>query len=360
MDLEQISRDPDMFLRMYPNHVAIDEAQQLPSLFPALRVAIDSDRSLKGRFLLTGSSSPELLHGISESLAGRVGIIEVSPFTFREVAAVPGSFFGSWIMDSLDPQELMRANSIGTIQDVHRHWLLGGYPEPWIESFHNPDFHSLWMEQYLRTYLDRDISRLFPKLDRIRFQRYIRYLAACSGQIINLSEIGRTVEVPLSMVKDYQEIAVGTFLWRSIPGYFAQTTKRLSKHPKGHLRDSGLLHHYLGIRTLEQLMSHPQMGHSWEAYVIENVLRGLDLTGRSYQTSYYRSSGGAEVDLVLECNGKTIPIEIKFTQTVQAKHIQNIRAFMTEFSCPVGVVLCNCEQPTWLEPGIVAFPVNAL
>jgi len=355
-DYNLINDDPDLFFRMNPKDIAIDEAQLLPELFTALRVAIDSDRSSSGRFVLTGSSSPELLKSISESLAGRIGIIEVSPFSLDELT-VSESPFHSLFIDPDNYKEIT-ANLSGqsSINDIHDYWFKGGYPEPW--SRNQERFTDIWMEQYIQTYVERDIARLFPSMNKPRFKRFTEMLAGLSGQVINYSEVARTLGVSQPTIRDYFSIAHGTFLWRQIPPYEKNVKKRIVKHPKGHIRDSGLLHHLLRLRDLRQLQSHPAMGFSWEAMVTEQILRGLNNSGIAHNYYFYRTASGAEVDLILEGKFGTIPIEIKYNQSVSPSKIRAIKDFVKEHGLPFGIVIDNGESVRWITEEIVAIPFS--
>jgi predicted AAA+ superfamily ATPase len=358
-DFRPIADDPDLFLRLHDKPIAIDEAQLLPELFPALRVAIDQDRTHYGKYLLTGSSSPALLSSISESLAGRVGIIEISPFSLSETQQVGVSNL-SRIFDSqctIEDILPMRASSPLT-DEITKYWVQGGYPEPWIRD--RTRFWQVWTEQYLQTYIERDIARLFPNLNAVRFRRFIELLAGYSGAIINYSNIAQILDVSQPTVKDYIRIAEGTFIWRNLPAYTKNVKKRVSKHPRGYLRDSGLLHHILRVMFQKQLLNHPQMGASWEGVVIEEILRGLNAAGIQYTAYYYRTSGGAEVDLILEGSFGLIPVEIKHTQSVNSRHLRPIRDFVNEFDCPFGLVVNNDEKVRRYDEKLIGMPLSVL
>ncbi|MDF1614368.1 ATP-binding protein [Desulfurivibrio dismutans] len=356
-DFEAISRDPDLFLRLHPNRVAIDEAQLLPPLFNSLRVAIDADRSRAGRFLITGSSSPDLLGAISESLAGRVAILELAPFSFAEVQQPePGAGIAPLIADpeSTAHSYLSLFLPKDSLRLQHDYWFGGGYPEPWLK--HSPRFSKLWMENYIQTYLNRDIQRLFPGLNRQKFLLFLQMLGSCSGTIINYSDVARALGVSQPTARDYFQIAHGTFIWRHIPAFAANTAKRLVKHPKGYLRDSGLLHFLLHLRDSRDLLAHPAMGRSWEGMVIEEILRGLNSLGLSFDYFHYRTSGGAEVDLVLQGEFGLIPIEIKYGQRVGGHDLRGIRDFIKQHGCRYGLVINNDERVRLYDDTLVGIP----
>ena len=361
-DYNQIAQDPDLFLRLNNQPIAIDEAQLLPELFPALRVAIDKDRKAYGRYLLTGSSSPALLSSISESLAGRVGIIEIAPFSFSETQATDSPGLLGLFAGDVAPVDILQlfptSDRNEKSQAVDKYWMEGGYPEPWLRD--TDRFKEVWYEQYLRTYVERDIARLFPNLNANRFRRFIELLAGCSGTVINYSNIARILEVSQPTARDYFRIAHGTFLWRTLPAYSKNISKRVSRHPRGYLRDTGLLHHLLQIPSHRRLLGHPQMGNSWEGMVIEEILRSLNAAGVQYSAYYYRTSAGAEVDLVLEGKFGLIPIEIKHTQSLNLRHLRPIRDFINEFDCAFGIVVSRDEKVRMHDEKILGIPFSLL
>lgn len=358
-DFQLVSQDHDLFFRLNTDKIAIDEAQIIPELFPALRIAIDQDRQRTGRYVITGSSSPKLIRSISETLAGRIGIIEMAPFSFAEVSGkFPSLFFrlltqrapAKDLVDDLKPE--------GSIKNIHQYWFHGGYPEPWIKK--SKRFYALWMNQYIATYVYRDVARLFPGINENRFRTFIQILCGVSGNVINYSDVARALGVSQPTARDYFEIANGTFIWRQIPAYTRNAVKRVVKHPKGYLRDSGLLHYLLRIPDIDALITHPAMGKTWESMVIEEILRGLNSLGAGYDCYYYRTSGGAEIDLVLEGNFGLIPIEIKYTQSVPKKNLRSIKDFVKERNCPYGIVINNDEHTCWYDEHLVGIPFACL
>lgn len=357
-DVEAIGRDPDLFFRLNPDRIAIDECQLLPRLFPALRVAIDSDRNRPGRFIITGSSSPDLLAAVSESLAGRVAIVELAPFGPAEALALPASAFFPLLAERRPAHDYLDLPVRLDLGRLHDYWLRGGYPEPWLKN--QPRFAKLWMQNYLQTYLERDLPRLFPGLDREKFRLFANMLAHLSGRIVNYSEVARALGVSQPTARDYFRIADGTFLWRHLPAYEKDAVKRIVKHPKGYLRDSGLAHYLLRIQDLEQLRDHPAMGASWEGMAIETVLRGLDAQGTDYRAYHYRTGAGAEVDLVLEGEFGLVPIEVKYSQHVDNRALRPLRDFIEERGCPLGIVLNNDERPRRLDEKILGVPLACL
>jgi uncharacterized protein len=366
-DYQIVANDPELFLRLNPHQVAIDEAQMLPALFAALRVAIDARRDEAGRFVITGSSSPNLLKSVSESLAGRVAMIEMAPLAWSEIYAQRRGAGGAGHKTSFatllsDGKAKARDFEVlkprADLQAVHNYWFRGGYPEPWIKNTER--FRSLWMDQYTRTYVMRDVARLFPGLDQGKFRLFLQMLGGLSGSVINYSDVARALGVSSPTVRDYFEIAHGTFLWRRVPVYEKNAIKRLVKHPKGHLRDSGLLHHFLRLPDVQALLGHPQVGRSWEGMVTEEILRQLTCQGASFDYFFYRTAAGAEVDLVLEGDFGLVAVEIKHAQAVSGHDLRSLREFVREHKCHLGLVINNDQSPRLYDENIVGLPFACL
>ena len=356
-----ISRDPDAFFRVNPKHVAIDEAQVLPEIFPALRVAIDARRAEKGRFVITGSSSPALVRSVSESLAGRVGIIEMAPFSWEEITETTGrdSFLRRLQDRKAGPADLIKGlKPRGELARAHEFWFRGGFPEPWLSP--GDTFRTRWVEQYIQTYLFRDVKRLFPGLDDVRFRRFLEMLGGLSGRVLNYAEVARALGVSQPTARDYFDIAHGTFIWRAIPAYTRDVVKRAVKHPRGYMRDSGLLHALLRIPDTDALLSHPQMGASWEGMVVEEILRQLSALGVAHEYSYYRTGAGAEVDLVVEGSFGRVAVEIKHTSTVGGRDLRGLRDFVTGHKARLGVVVNNDVTARRYEEDVIGLPFTCL
>ena len=356
-----IARDPDAFFRLNPRHVALDEAQVLPEVFPALRVAIDERRRETGRFVVTGSSSPALARSISESLAGRVAIIEMAPFSWAEVTKTSGrdSFLQRLQQRKASARDLIDGLSArGPLARAHGYWFRGGFPEPWLHA--GDAFRHTWTEQYIRTYLERDVRRLFPGLDDVRFRRFLEMLGGLSGRIVNYADVARALSVSQPTARDYFAIADGTFVWRTVPAYSRDVVKRVVKHPRGYLRDSGLLHSLLRIPDADALLSHPQIGASWEGMVVEEILRQLNALGVEHEYSYYRTGAGAEVDLIVEGRFGRVAVEIRHTSAVDARDLRSLRDFVTTYRARLGVVVNTDVAPRQYDDTLIGLPFTHL
>lgn len=359
-DRDRIIQDPAFFFKQYPHSIILDEAQSYPEIFATLRGVIDADRDQKGRFIVTGSSSPELQKLVSDSLAGRVAIVELGTLKANELASAPLSDFYSWF--SLPKNQLIAEYL--TIQTaplsqsvIDRAWLLGGYPEPTLSN--SQFFQKEWFQAYENTYIYRDVAKLFPRLNMQAYQRFLRTLSFLSGVLLNKSQLARDIEIGESAVRDYLQIMEGTYLWKSLPSFESQKIKSIVKMPKGYFCDTGLLHFFQNIDGKDSLLVHPMVGRSFEGFVIHEILSGLQtLSIGKVQAYHYRTKNGAEIDLVLSGVFGIIPIEIKSGVQVPIKKLQAMIRFMDEHESPFGIVISQSSDITWLTPKIIQVPVQ--
>ena len=357
---ELIQNDPINFFQHYPKNVIIDEAQENQELLKTLRGIIDEDRDSNGRFLLTGSSSPELLHRASETLAGRVGIVELGTFKTNERFQLPLSCFYNIFSDLKEAENILQQNKPElTEQQLISSWLIGGYPKAVI-NYSLAD-NKQWMANYFSTYINTDITSLFPRLKRHVFQRFLKMISRLSGTIVNKKELAKSLEISEKTVNEYINIAEGTFLWRSLLSYHGNVRKTLIKMPKGYIRDTGLLHYLLRIYLSDDLYNSPISGTSFEGFVIEEILNGLMATTHTnWQAYYYRTKHGAEIDLVLEGDFGIVPIEIKQGIMVRQKQLISLNNFVQENNLPLGLVINQSNELLWLKNNILQVPFTYL
>ena len=261
----------------------IDEVQLLPGLFSIIRYEIDQNR-VPARFVLLGSASPGIVRGASESLAGRIAFSELAPLTYSEVE-----------------------NSY----TLRQHWFRGGFPGSLLAPSANAQVR--WVQNYIQTYLERDLAQLAPNLPTQNMRRLLYMLSQVHGNLINQSEIGRGLGLTQVTVSAYLDLLEGSFLIRRLKPYFINISKRLIKAPKLYFRDSGLFHYLAGIRSEAALDQSLLIGASWEGYVIEQILQQLKSGWEPY---FYRTQAGAEVDLVLQSPTGTLYIlEVKYSDS---------------------------------------------
>jgi predicted AAA+ superfamily ATPase len=280
-DLQKLA-EPELYLQQHLDKcVIIDEVQNLPKLLPLLRWLVDQDRK-PARFILTGSASPDIIRGSTETLAGRIAYFELTPFSLPEIISVksqPG------------------------------HWFRGGFPDALFAP--NDRMTELWLGNFIETFLQRDLRRMGFDITIPAMDRLLKMLASLHGTLLNVEGISKSLGISTNTVKKYLDILEGSFLLRRLQPFHANLSKRLVRSPKIYLRDSGLLHRLLGVSTLDQLQGIVWLGTSWEGYVIEEIIRAL---GKSYEFTFFRTQTGAEVDLVIKTpQGKLALIEIKYS-----------------------------------------------
>jgi hypothetical protein len=241
--------------------------------------------------------------------------------------------------------------------DVIELFLKGGYPRPVIRD--DPSFYIDWMENYFQTYINRDIRKLFPKLDSLKYRRFIGMLSELSGTIINKTQLGRSLDISEVTVRDYLEIADKTFLWRTIPSYEKTKIKSVTKMPKGNMRDSGLLHYLSAIDSRERLLRSPNFGQNFESFVMEELIKGLQASpiGR-WNYYYYRTKNGVEVDFVLEGRFGLLPLGIKAGSSASIRDVKSLSYFVESLDLPMGMVINNDSEIKMLSERIIQVPVR--
>ena len=286
-DLSKLS-DPESYLRRFASQLLIiDEVQRKPDLFRILRGLVDirkRDGEEAGQFLLLGSASRDLLQQSSETLAGRIRYLELSPFSALEV---------------------YKTDSLGF--NLEKLWFRGGFPNSYLAGSDNESWE--WRNDFISSYVERDIPLMGPQISATRMKKFWTMLAHYHGQQVVMSELGKSLEVSHTTIKSYLDILTDFYMVRQIQPWAGNTKKRLVKSPKVYLRDTGLLHKLLNISDFDSLLGNPVIGLSWEGFVAENVIVTLS---NKWQYSYYRTTTQTEIDLVLEGPNKQVwAVEIK-------------------------------------------------
>ncbi len=357
-DFQLISNDPLGFFNRQRDRVIIDEAQQFPELFQVLRSVIDQDRNTAGRFVLTGSSSPDIVRGLSESLAGRIATVELWPFKMAEFYEKPLPSIYNLLTDSETTlTQLTELETDISVSQMYEHWLLGGYPEPRIKGVETRFFHNVWMDEYFSDYIRRDIQRLFPRLNTQVFRRFIQSLSFCSGKIINQSSLARALEVSSVTTKEYLDILHNTFVWRNLRSYEKNSLKTVQKMPKGFFRDQGILHHLLKLDDIDRLLVHPEAGVSFESFVIEEIIRGFQCTLQAgIDFNYYRTRDKSEIDLIIDGPFGVIPVEIKLGTKLKQKMLIPMKSFIKDTGARFGILVNSSDKIELLADNIVQIP----
>lgn len=318
--------EPQLFLNSVAGKIiCIDEIQLMPELFSTLRGIIDQ-KNLPGQFLILGSASRDLIRQSSETLAGRIVYIELTPFLHEELAL----------------------NSENVLHYVSK----GGFPDSYLATDEELSF--VWRRSFISTFLERDIAQLGFNYPPETMRRLWTFIAHSQGQMVNLSEFGQLLGISHTTVRKYIDLLSATYMVRILPPFENNIKKRLAKTPKIYIRDSGILHSLLNIRDLNTLFSHPVLGASWETMVIENILGTIDCD----KAGFYRTMNGAEIDLVIERNGIRVGIECKSSLTPSVE--RGIYTCMEDLQLNEAFVAAPVSSSYFLKENIRVMPLNEL
>lgn len=286
LDLERSSdlnklQDPEAFFLSNKNKLTcIDEIQRKPDIFPTIRSVVDEENR-NGRFLILGSASPDLIRQSSESLAGRIAYLELTPFLF---------------------EELITHKKSVELRDL---WLKGGFPRSYLARDETESYE--WRENFIKTFLERDIPQLGFRIPSKHIERFWMMCSHINGDVLNRSKLGESLGVSHHTVQTYLDILENTYMLRVLKPLETNLKKRLIKSSKLYIRDSGLLHSLLQIVNQNDLFGHPIYGASWEGFALENILSSISI----WKPYFYRDSNGSEIDLILEKANKRIAVEFK-------------------------------------------------
>jgi uncharacterized protein len=276
-DLARLAH-PKMTLESLSGLIVIDEIQRKPELFPTLRTLADNKRNQQ-RYLILGSASRDLIQQSSETLAGRIGYLELTPFNYTET------------------------------KNMEKLWMRGGFPASYLAK--DEKSSQRWREDYIQTFLERDIPNLGIKIPPIQLRRFWMMLTHYHGNLCNASEIGRSLSLNHKTIQYYIDILTGTFMIRELQPWFENISKRQVKTSKIYFRDSGLLHTLLGIADKTALLTNPKIGASWEGFALEEIIRFHQV--RPEECYFWATHGNAELDLLIIKNGKKSGFEFKYT-----------------------------------------------
>lgn len=310
---ERVVSDPRLFLDTAGKRIILDEIQYVPELLSYIKMHIDANRQKRGRFIITGSQQFNLIKNLGDSLAGRIGLLQLLPFSITE-------------KDKIDKLKVRLSNS-------QRHFvfacLQGSFPEVVLDKEVSLDS---WYGSYIQTYLERDIRTIYNIGDLRDFQRFMQLLAARSSQILNLSELAREIGVAVNTVKKWISILEACRIIYLLPPYYRNLGKRITKNPKVYFLDCGLICYLTGLKTQEYLLKGPLAGALFENFCIQETIKFLMHHGHRLQLYYMRTHSGLEVDLIIEEAGCLYPFEIKLTKTPKIAMVDSLERFRKTFS----------------------------
>ena len=324
-DLSKLEQ-PTLFFYQYSDRlICLDEIQRKPEIFSVLRSIIDKS-GRNGQFLIIGSASPDLLKQSNETLAGRIKYKELTPFLISEV--------------DIDKESKLYTN----------YWSRGGFPQSCLAI--DDEMSYQWRKGFIKTFLERDIPNLGIYYPPAMMERLWQMLAHVQGQVINFSQLGNSLGISHTMVRKYLNVLQQTFVIRIIQPWLGNFQKRLIKTPKVYIRDTGILHALHNIPNFDMLFGNPIAGASWETFVIENILSSIE----DFTASFYRTSNGSGIDLVLEKAGKKYAVEIKFSST--PKLSAGFYYAMDDLGINKAWIAAPVDDPYPVKENVVVAPVS--
>jgi len=326
-DLNKLT-DPEIFLSDNRQKlIIIDEIQQKSELFPVIRAIIDKERK-NGKFLILGSSSPNLLRQSSETLAGRIIFHDLSTLLISETGSEK--------------------------KIIDRLWIRGGFPDSYLAASENAGIK--WRDSFIKTYLERDIPNFGINIPANQLRRFWMMIAHSHGSLWNASKISASLGVSPPTARNYLDILEETFIVRQLLPYYANIKKRIIKSPKIYIRDSGLLHALFNIEDKVELLSHPVAGHSYEGFVIEQV---VNLLSPKYNVFFFRTNAGAEVDLVITKGEKpALCVDIKLS--LSPLPTRGFFNAMEDLKCKEGIVVYPGDEQYSIRKNVRAVPISKL
>lgn len=312
--------DPKGFILSLPKPVIIDEVQRVPDIFVAIKEQIDQDRS-PGQYVLTGSSNLQGFKTLSDSLAGRIGIIDLYAFNLSEIYQQPYN-----LIDQLFSAETLQAPK--DIPDFSLHVLRGGFPE--VQTIENDKTRMLWFTSYIRTYIERDLHDLSNIRNLDNFMRLYLSTAIRSSQQLNKSALGKDCQIDAKTLDNYLTLLRNTYQIVLLKPFFNNALKRLVKMPKLYMLDSGILCHLLKIRQSKQIVNSQHKGAVFETFVLSELIKANTYAQSPVELGYYRTNDGKEIDFILDNGEQLIAIEIKAAHTVTQSDFKHIRYFIEQ------------------------------
>ncbi len=346
--------DPVAFLAEAGAPLILDEIQYAPELLHYIKDSIDADRT-PGRWLMTGSQSFALMQGVSQTLSGRVAVLTLDPLSTSEALGRPSvSSVEGFLARVFDGQpERAAAGPLPSVDFAD--WLLrGGFPEPRV---HSEVDRQLWFASYVQTYLERDVRDLAQVADLGAFGRFLMLVGVHTGQVLNMTELGRDIGVSGPTIKRWLSVLETSQIVTLLYPYYRNFGKRIRKSPKLYLLDPGLATFLLGLHTPEAVLHGPSLGALTETTVVSEWIKAYRQMGEQPGFFYWQASTGVEVDLIIERGGVLYGIEVKATATPTPRHADGLARWLALAGPRArGVLACRVDQPYVLRPGIKAVP----
>ncbi|MBO7525552.1 MAG: ATP-binding protein [Clostridia bacterium] len=352
--IRAISSDPTGYLRLKGTPFLIDEVQKIPDLFGSLKYVIDKEKS-DGMYLLTGSQKFALMKGVSESLSGRISVIDLLGLSFREIN---GDGFDKPFLPTQEYLQIRKPITSRNVSDVWKIIHKGSMPALYEDS--ERDWEKYYSD-YVNTYIERDVFSLLQIGDRLTFMQFMVSLAGRTGELLNMDSLAKDIGVSSPTVKRWLSVLQASNVVYLLQPFSLNTTKRVVKTPKVYFTDTGLVCYLCRWLTTETLINGAQAGSIFETYVVSEIIKSYYNSGKTPNLYFFRNGDGQEVDLVFYENGKIYPVEIKKTASPSIKDINGFKVLYSYYptvEVSEGGIICNAESILPLGQGNKIIPIN--
>lgn len=356
IDLYNVKSDPDLFLKSFAPPLILDEVQFYPELFSSIKRKVDMSSQTQ-QYILTGSQNFSMMKRVSESMAGRVIVLNLYPLTFLEKFNIKDPW---WLSAYLQGHPLIGCvNPYVLTKDIFTLMWEGGMPGL-LDKPH--DFYIPYFDSYLQTYFERDV-RLFSDIKNMSdFSKFVRLVAMMSGHELNHAQLGRDIGVANSTALSWQKALEASLICKEIQPYFGNTTKRIAKKPKNYFFDTGLLCYLSMMHSPDHLRKSPQSGHIFETYIVNHIIAYAGAHFNGAQFYHWRTSHQDEVDLIIDFQGHLFPIEVKLKSHLESRDTKGLKLFMSTYKdrCTTGVVVYAGDTVRYVADNIIAVPWNSV
>ncbi len=355
----KVESDPDLFVRDFDSNVIIDEAQKVPDLFHALKSLVD--RKFPHKILLSGSTNFLMLESISESMSGRIGILEMLPFSLSENLKIKSNNLVSLFIESQDANILFKKlHKLKTIEEkkIFDFILKGGFPK--IHELKSAEAIDIWFQNYLTTYIDKDVRDIANINDLESFQHIYKLLAYQTANLLNFSNISSDIGLDVKTVKKFFSILEITYHYKKLFSFRENFKDKVTKSPKVFSIDTGMLNHLLNNNTKDEMMNSGHWSHILETWIFSELHKQVN---NSKQDLYfYRTRNDSEIDFILQQGKKLIPIEVKSGSQIKPMQLRGIKTFIDDYSkkfeIPYAIVFHRSDEISWLGENIIGIPVQ--
>jgi len=357
----KVESDPDLFIRDFDSNVIIDEAQKVPDLFHAIKSLVD--KKFPYKILLSGSTNFLMLESVSESMSGRIGILEMLPFSLSEKLEVKSNNLVNLLIEPQDANLLFKKlHKLKTIEEkkIFDFILQGGFPK--IHELKSAGAIDIWFQNYLTTYIDKDVRDIANINDLESFQHVYKLLAYQTANLLNFSNISGDIGLDVKTIKKFFSILEMTYHYKKLFSFKENYKDKITKTPKVFSIDTGMLNYLLNNSNKDAMLNSGHWSHILETWIFSELYKQIKNTSPKKEIYFYRTRNDSEVDFILQQGKKLIPIEVKSGSQIKPMQLRSIKTFIDDYSkkfeIPYGIVFHRTDEVSWLAENIIGIPIQ--